>query len=344
MSRITVFGIAAAAMLVLNVGASAQQPTELRLATWGPPQTYFYTEVVYPWVDAVNRDSHGAIEIKNYPGGTLGHAGNMLDRLLNGVADIGWALQGLTPQVFVKTSVIEVPFSHATGEEGAVALWRTLQKGVIASDYETIEVFGMSAFVGGAIVNRTRPVRTLEDVKGLKLSVAGKIRGEMVTALGAVPLAMPIDEVYQAISRGTVDGNYGAFTAIRQFRTYEVARYFLDEASSGAAAMQAMSKQRFNALPEAARAALRKNSGETFSRALGVSNDGETGRARTFLADLAQQGKVEPVVHLSDQERARWRKVMEPVIDGWVKNVPDGRRVLDAFQAEVAEVRAARAR
>jgi TRAP-type C4-dicarboxylate transport system substrate-binding protein len=268
----------------------------------------------------------------------------MLDRLLNGVADIGWALQGLTPQVFVKTSVNEVPFSHATGEEGAVALWRTLQRGVIASDYETVEAFGMSSFVGGAITNRVRPIRALEDVKGLKLMVAGRIRGDMVTALGGVPLAMPIDEIYLALSRGTIDGNYGALTAIRQFRTYEVARHFLDEASSGAAGMLAMGKQRFNSLPEAARAAFRKNSGEALSRALGVSNDGETNRARAFLAELAQQGKVDPVVRLSNEERERWRKVMEPIIDTWVKSVPDGKRVLDAYQAEVAEVRAAKAR
>jgi hypothetical protein len=65
MSRIAAFGFAVAAMLAFNVGATAQQPTELRLAIWGPPQTYFYAEVVYPWVDAVNRDSQGAIEIKS---------------------------------------------------------------------------------------------------------------------------------------------------------------------------------------------------------------------------------------------------------------------------------------
>src|SRR6185369_7938871 len=105
--------------LVLTRPAPAQEPMQLRLATFGPPGSYFYVEVVLPWAEAVSKDSRGTIDVKHFGGGAIANAGNMLDRVLNGVADIGWTLQGVAPQTFVKTTVNEVPFSHETSEEGA---------------------------------------------------------------------------------------------------------------------------------------------------------------------------------------------------------------------------------
>jgi TRAP-type C4-dicarboxylate transport system substrate-binding protein len=337
--RTIAFAIVASAILMSRHDASAQQ--EVRLATWGPPTTYFLTEVVLPWADAVSRDSNGTIIIKNYPGGVIANAGNTIDRVMDGVADIGWGLQGLDPQKFIKTSVLELPlFSQETSEEGAVALWNIYEKGVVASDYKGIEVFGMSSFAGSAIVSRGGPIRRLEDIKGLKLGVSGRIRGDTLTALGAVPMAFPVDQIYVAISRGTIDGTYGSLTAVRQFKTYEVATHFLDESFSGAAAMLIMSKQRFDALPEAARASFRKHSGVALSRALGVSNDGEMARVRTMIGELAQQGKASPLNRLSTEENERWRKAIEPVVAAWTKSVPDGQQVLDAFRAEINAARA----
>jgi TRAP-type C4-dicarboxylate transport system substrate-binding protein len=340
-SRILMPCVALLAALLLNRAAPAQEPMQLRLATFGPPTSYFYVEVVLPWADAVSRDSQGTIEIKHFGGGVIANAGNMLDRVLNGVADLGWTLQGFTPQIFVKTTVNEVPFSHETSEEGAVALWRTYANGIIASDYAGLEVFGTSSFAGTAFISR-RPVRNLEDVKGMKVSVSGKGRADMITALGGVPLAMPIDEVFMAINRRTIDGTFGSLTAVRSFRFHEVAKYFLDESFSGAAAMLAMSKQKFDSLPEPARMAFRKHSGEALSRALGVSNNGEMDRARAFLSDLERQGSIASVARLTPEERERWRKALDPIVEAWVKNVPDGQHVLDAYRAEVVAVRAAK--
>jgi TRAP-type C4-dicarboxylate transport system substrate-binding protein len=340
MSRLTAFGIALLTVFLINDGARAQQT--LRFASFGPPTSYFYVEVVLPWAAAVSRDSQGTVEIKHFFGGSLANAGNMLDRVKNDVADLGWGLQGLAPQVFLKTTVVEVPFAHATSEEGALALWHTLDKGVIASDYEGLQVFGTSSFSGSSVTNRTRPIRTLEDLKGLKLTIAGRGRANILSALGGVALSIPIDEVFLAMERGTVDGTFGSLSAVRQFKFYEVAKYYLDESFSGSAAMLFMSKHRFDSLPEPARAAFRKHSGEQLSRALGISNDGEIDRVRTLLGDLARQGKVMPIMRLSDDERARWRKTVEPVIAAWVQNVPDGQRVLDAFRAEVDAVRASK--
>jgi TRAP-type C4-dicarboxylate transport system substrate-binding protein len=332
--RLTVLAGMAGAML-LGAGASAE-PTQLKLATFGPPQSYFYVEVLIPWAEAVSRDSNGTIDIKHFGGSVLGNAGNMFDTVMSGAADIGWALQATVPAKFVKSSIIELPFGYESGESGAVAFWRVYSRGLIASDYAETHPFGFTAWPAAAIQTKSKKVQKLEDMKGLKLRVAGKLQADTLLALGAVPLAIPVDEIYTSIEKGVIDGAYASFTATRSFRLQEVARNFLDAPLNGAGAMLVMSAANFAKLPAAAKAAMDKHSGERLSRALGKSNDGEVVRLTKMLEDLSKQGKVQPMYKLSAAELARWTKTVQPVIDGWVSRTPNGKAILEGFRSEVA--------
>jgi TRAP-type C4-dicarboxylate transport system substrate-binding protein len=332
-SRIAVTVCAA----TLFAGAANAQ-MELKLATFGTPSSYFYVDTVLPWAEAVSRDSGGTITIKHFGGAVLGNAGNMYDTVTSGAADIGWALQGTVPNKFVKSAVMELPFAYDTGESGAVSLWRNIANGLIASDYDGVKLMGVTAWPGGSISSRSKPIQKLEDLKGMKLSVSGKIRADATTALGAVPVNIPVDQVYQAIDKGVVDGNLGSVTAMRSFKTHEVAKHWIDASLAGAGAMLIMNKDKFNSLPPAAKAAFEKHSGESLSRALGKSNDAEVKRAWDFLAEQAKAGKTAPVVPLAPQEMARWHAAVQPIIDGWTQRTPNGKAVYESYIAEVKNV------
>lgn len=334
-----VVALAAAAWWATIATASAQ-PIELKLATFGPPQSYFYKEVVIPWIAAVNRDSNGTVEIKYYGGGVLGNAGNMYDSVLTGAADIGWALLGSVPGKFVKSSVVELPFGYDTGEIGATALWRLYAKGLIASDFDQVKLFGLTAWPGAEVQTKSKKVETLEDMKGLKLRAQGRWQAATVSAFSATPVSVPVDEVYQALDRGIIDGTWSSLVLTGQFRVDEIAHYFLEAPLNGGGGMLIMKKEAYDALPEAAKAAFEKNSGEALSRALGKSNDGEVVRVRGQLAALAKQGKIDPPYTLSPAESARWKQAAEPVADAWAKSVPNGPAILAAYRAETAALAA----
>ena len=74
LSRIVVVACAAWFGAIAVAGA---QPIEMKLATFGPPQSYFYKDVLIPWMNAVSQDSNGTVDIKYFGGGVLGNAGNM---------------------------------------------------------------------------------------------------------------------------------------------------------------------------------------------------------------------------------------------------------------------------
>ena len=328
-----------AGAMALAAAASAE-PAQLKLATFGPPQSFFYVEVVLPWAEAVSRESGGTVEIKHFGGGVLGSAGNMFDTVMTGAADIGWALQATVPSKFVKSSIIELPFGYDSGEVGATAFWRLYAKGAIASDYEGVKLFGVTAWPAAAIQTRSKRVQRIEDLKGMKLRVSGKLQADTVLALGATPLPIAVDELYQSIDKGVIDGAWASLTATRQFRLQEVAKHFLSVPLNGAGAMLVMKQESFDKLPQAAKAAFAKHPGEPLSRALGKSNDGEVKRVVAMLGDLAKQGKVQPVYTLPEQELARWAKAVEPVAGEWAKRVPNGAAILKSFRDEVAAAKA----
>jgi TRAP-type C4-dicarboxylate transport system substrate-binding protein len=333
--------VAFSAGIAFSTGANAE-PVQLKLATFGQPQAYFLAEVVIPWMEAVNRDAGGAVEIKHFGAGVLSNATTMYDVVMNGAADIGWALQGLAPSKFVKSSIIELPFGYTTGEQGAVAYWRLFKNGLIASDYDGVQLFAVTAWPAASIQTKSKKIETLEQLKGVKLRVSGKVQADTLAGMGGTPVNVGIDEVYQAIDRGVIDGLWGSFTATRQFRVFEVAKYFLDVPLNGAGAMLIMNKERFDKLPAQAKAAFEKNSGEALSRALGQSNDREVARVKDLLADLARQGKIAPVYSLTDAELGRWKKAVEPVAKDWAQHVPNGPAILEGFRSETAALQDSR--
>jgi TRAP-type C4-dicarboxylate transport system substrate-binding protein len=322
-------------------GIAAAQPVALKLATFGPPQSYFYAEVLIPWMEAVNRDSGGAVDIKYFGGGVLGNAGNMYDAVLTGAADIGWALLGSVQGKFVKSSVIELPFGYDKGEVGAVAAWHLYAKGLIASDFDEVKLFGLTAWPTAAVQTKSKKVQRLEDLKGLKLRTSGRWQATTVSTFLATPVNVPVDEVYQAMDRGVIDGAWTSLVATKQFRLDEIAKYFLDAPLNGGGGMLIMKRETYEGLPAAAKAAFEKHSGEELSRALGRSNDGEVVRVKAMLNDLASEGKIEAPYTLPAEEFARWRKAVEPVADEWARSVPDGPAILEAYRAETSALAAA---
>jgi TRAP-type C4-dicarboxylate transport system substrate-binding protein len=326
---------AGAACVLALFSGTANAQVELKLATFGPPSSFFIVDTLLPWAEAVVKDSGGTITIRHFGGSVLANAGNMYDTVTSGAADIGWALQGTVPSKFVKSAVIELPFAYDGAEAGAVGLWRSYANNLVASDYDDVKLLAVTVWPGGAISSRAKPIQKLEDLKGMKLGVSGRLRADATTALGAVPVNIPVDQMYQAIDKGVIDGNLGSITAMPAFKTHEVAKHWVDVPLAGAGAMVVMNKDKFDKLPPQAKAALDKHSGESLSRALGQSNDREAKRAWNLLAEQVKLGKNAPVVPLAPQEVARWQAAIQPTIDGWVQRTPNGKAVYDGYVAEV---------
>jgi TRAP-type C4-dicarboxylate transport system substrate-binding protein len=120
----------------MTVAASAKaDPVQIKFAYPSAPNNALFHQGAEAWVNDVNKEANGAIEIKLFPGGVIADNSNMYDRVTGGVADIGLAVFGPVSSVFPKTNVGTLPFEARNHREDALALWALYQKGLIKDEF-----------------------------------------------------------------------------------------------------------------------------------------------------------------------------------------------------------------
>ena len=313
----------ALAALSLRAGA---EPVVLKFNSPAPPPSFLHAGAFNPWAKAVSEASGGTLKVEMYYGGTLGGFGVTYDRVLDGVADIGFILTALAKGKFRQQDVAALPFESESSLAAATALWKLYEQGITAGEFDAVKPLAIWTFPNSAL-NSRNPVKNLDDLKGRKVTVSNPIAGRTVVALGAAPVAMAPSEVYQALSRGLADMALMPFTGVATFKIDDVAKHHVDVALGADSAVVFISRKKWDALPPEAKAAIDKYSYLPFSRTLGRVTDEEWARARHSMKE---------VTVLSDEAEANWKKLLAPVAEQWARETPNGQKVLHAFRAEIS--------
>jgi TRAP-type C4-dicarboxylate transport system substrate-binding protein len=231
---------------------------------------------------------------------------------------------------------VELPFESDTSVEGSNALWRLNAKGVTAAEYKAYHPLALFCFTGTSI-HSTKPIRVAADLKGLKIAASGKLMADDLALMGAAAITINPGDFYESLNRGVGQGVLISWEGSLTFKLIDVAHYHLTVPFGQFPAFVAMSSATYGRLPADAKAVVDKYSGQPFSDGLGKELDASNVKAiATYKAAKGQE-----VVELSQAERENWRKILAPVTTEWVKETPDGQRVLSEFRAEVKRIRAA---
>jgi TRAP-type C4-dicarboxylate transport system substrate-binding protein len=319
-----------AVLATLAVVPAAAQQVTIKFNSPSPPRSYLHANVFDKWIAAVEKDSGGTLKIEKYYGAILGNFAITYDRVVDGVADAGWTLTALTGGRFKQQDVAALPFETKDANELALALWRIYNKGVTVKEFEQVKLLGFWAFPNAALHSRD-PIRTLDELKGKKITVSNAITARTAVLLGATPVTMRPDEVYQALSRGIADVSMMPFNGMQTFKLDEVAKQHLDVALGGDTSIVFMNKASYDKLPAQAKAAIDKHSGLALTRLAGQATQAEWERARNNV-----QARV---TTLSPDQEAKWKAALEPLAKEWAQTAPDGGNVLAAFRAEIAAAR-----
>ena len=323
------FAAAIAAALLYPAVAPVAETTQLRFAYPGPPNTPYNTKVFTPWAEEVTKASGGAAEVKIFAGPTLGTNQNLYDRIIAGVADIGFGVFGPLSSQFPQANVATLPFESRTEGEAAEALWRLYDKGVISGEFSKVKVLALMAFPG-LVIHAKRPIQTLADIKGMKISVEGRVLSAAMEQLGAVPISLTPAELYESLQRGMVEAAPQGWPSVPTFHLTEVTSYHLEVPIGMNTGYVFMNKDSYARLPAQGRQAIDGLSGETFVRRISKAGDEIESDAR----DATKAMKGQTVASLAPDEEARWKDRLAPITAAWVKETPDGAKVLAAFRAE----------
>ena len=323
-----------------NSGAEA---TTLRVHTFNSPKAIAVREFLEPWARQVETRSNGRVSVQVFPAMQLGgRPADLYGQAHDGVVDIVWTLPGYSPGRFPLTEVFELPFVCADAETTSQALTMFHRKWM-RGEYEDTHPLVFHTSAPGHIHTGDRPIRTLEDLDGLKMRAASRIGAAVLEALGAVPVGMPIPLAYEALARGVVEGAWIPWSIMRPFRLHEVTQYHTEASLCCTPFVLTMNKSRYDGLPDDVKRILDDTTGMALAKQLGRlwQEDEQPGR------DLAVQ-RGHPIFSLAESERARWRAAAAPVIEDWVARVDamghDGRALLADAKRLVADYRDGRNR
>jgi TRAP-type transport system periplasmic protein len=326
---------AATAVAAFATAAFADEPVMLRYGDPGPADASIHTDLVGPWADKVNKEGGGALDVHVFVGYSLVNMLNTLDRVKDGVADLAFCILGPVSSQFPKTLVATLPFEAENAHEAGLALQRLYDKGIIADEWTKVKPIAFGVFANTSY-HTVPPVKTLTDLKGLKISIQGRLAGETLETLGGTPISLPINEVYEALQRGTIQGAAIGWPAAVSFKLTDIAHNHVRASLGGEAAIMIMNNQSYAKLSGKAKAAIDANIGTFYTNWFNkVIDDTE----RDNIAITEKMGN-QSIYKLPPAELAQWKQRIEPVIAAWEKRTPDGAHVLAAFRKEIAAIRA----
>jgi TRAP-type transport system periplasmic protein len=328
-------GPVALGLLLCCAAAVVAEPVQLKFGYPSAPNNALYSEGAQGWAEAVNKAADGAIEVKVFPGGVLGDNSNLYDRTLDGVTDIALGVLGPLSSQFPKTNVATLPFEARTNAEAALALWRLYEKGLIANEYTKIHALAVLAFPP-LVVHAQKPIHDLADMKGLKISVEGRVLSIVMPMLGAVPISLQPGELYPSLQHGLVQAVAQGWPSVQAFHLDEVTNFHLEVPLGMNIGYVFMNKDSYAHLPPKGKEAIDGLSGKVYVERLNHA----TQAMQQVAIDQTKALAGQTIASLDPAEEARWKDKIASVTDAWVKATPDGVAVLADFREEVAAIRA----
>ncbi len=299
----------AAALVLTLPGTSRAQQEEIKLATFVPPTHYGLAQIMVPWGKEIAEKSGGRLNLRVFPSMQLGgKPPELYKQMVRGLSDITFTLPGYTSADFPLMSLSELPGMANSSEEGTRKMWQHMK---FFTDGEMKESKPLVIWTGdtAAVMTRSKAVRRLEDMKGMKIRTPSSAQSEQLIALGATPIDMPAGQIYNSIERGVVDGALISMAGAIDFKLLEVCRHFTIDVPVGRSPFTTnMNLARYQKLP----ADLRKIIDDTTG--LGLSLRAAANIQKHSDDAVAAARRDKEVISLSADEQRRWTAVFASMI------------------------------
>lgn len=318
-TRLKAVAFALAAMAIGALPAMADDPITLKFAHIFPANHYLWTEGGKTFGDKVTAATNGRVKFEVYPAGQLGK--DPLAMLQSGIADVVILSTSYLPEKFPLSSVTELPGMGNTSCASTVRLWALAKLGAPLNDAEYkplgLHVLFVNNLPAYRLVNATKRVTTLDDMKGLKIRANGAAMEDTVRALGAVPIRINSPDLYNALLRGTVDGSVFPYSGLPGLKLEKVMKESTDGVSLGSGTvLYLMTEARWNKLPADVKAAM-EQAAPAAQQNLCAWQDEETKRVVSEI--VAHEGHT--VTMLSDEQKKLWTERLSGVSEKWAKDM-----------------------
>jgi TRAP-type C4-dicarboxylate transport system substrate-binding protein len=325
--------LAGGVAIALGSSPVLAQKQTLRMAYWAGP-SHHMVKTLEGWAKMISDASGGnlVLEVDKAP---LAKPSGQYDLVKNGVRDMVWHVTAYTPGRFTMLEANALPFICPNAEACSGATWKWYtEHGLEKKEFTDTKL--LTVFVHGpGNVHTTKPAKTLEQIKGIKVR-AGGAGVPIAKALGMSAVAMPATKAHEALQRGTVEGVLFPWEAMNSFRLMDLVKYHLEVPGGMYAAtfVIVINPKSFAKLTDANKAALMKVSGEVGSAYFGKKWDEADARAKADAKKLGHD-----ISTLAPDQLKIWKEKLKFVEDDWLKKAKekgyDGEKLLEDLRAKI---------
>jgi TRAP-type C4-dicarboxylate transport system substrate-binding protein len=301
-----------------NASSGKQEVINLTISSFMPGQHPQHTLLFEPLIQEIEKVTEGRVTATLYPGSALGAADAQYDLVVTGAADMAMSLHSYTPGRFPMTSVSELPFLGKNAVDGTRILWQLYETfpEIFDNEHEGTKIGWLFKNDPAQILSAKKPIRSMEDLKGMKIRTPSPAASKVLEAYGAVPVSMSMNETYEAMQRGVVDAAMAPASVITNFQLADVTKHILRGNFYTSSLFVVIHPDTWNKIsPEDQQAIEQLIGKEMAMKAAEIYDmDGDLGW------EAARQAGID-IYELSDEEVREWRKPLEHIAEQWIEEM-----------------------
>ncbi len=288
------------------------------VSLWGPLGARVWP--IQWWAEEMEKRTGGRFKAVLHPGAVLAPPKEQLDGIKAGLFDMAhfcplyapgkaplgmiFSLPCIVPLELKQIAQLELAFmEYPAAKELMAERWNAVYMGLSHTRPNY-------TFMG------TKPIRSLNDLKGQRIRIGGKV-AELFKKFGASPVMMPAPEVYESLSRGILDQSYFAPASHYGYKIHEVSKYFTYNVGAGCGMLWAFvaNKDSWNALPEDIKEIHRKLAKELMLERLPEEMDKYI---KEKIYPEWEKAGIE-FIEFPAEDRAKLREAAKPMWEEWAK-------------------------
>jgi TRAP-type C4-dicarboxylate transport system substrate-binding protein len=293
-------------------GVAAEAAITLTYANF-PPAPTFPCVQMERWAKEVEKRTQGKVKVKTFPGGTLLPAKNILDGVISGLADVGNFAMSYQPGRFPVSEAVDLPLGFTSARVASLTLYDLIEK-YRPKEFEKVKILTLFTCPPTNFMTKT-PVKTLADLKGMELRVAGT-SAEIVKRLGGIPVAMPQSDTPEAIQKGVVKGMVSSMEILQDFKFAAYTPHATIANLSVVTFAVVMNQEKWNSLPADVKKVLDDMRRE---QALWTGDYVDNHVAEALAWSKKNYGHQ--VYHLPAADAESMKAQLKPMVDDYVKRV-----------------------
>lgn len=284
---------------------AADKEVVLKLAVLEGPKAARTVYGHQAWASAVEKASNSTIKISLFPSRSLVSAKQMFDATKNGIADVACISIGHYPGRFPMTESLSFPGNGIASPPMASEIIMEMYDKYpqMQKEFREVKLLFFFGFAPMSIATTEKPIRTWEDLDGLRLRINHKETANFLKTANVSPIFISPSDIFLNLQKGIIDGSVMGWFGHHAFGTTKLANHFTEVPPvPGPFFAYIMNQRKFNSLSQAQKDALMSVSGYEGARLFGQSGLKEIEIATRSIRDDPNK----EIIVLSDAEIAKW--------------------------------------